>query len=763
MAVSQVYEPLVYNGNGSSKSFPVTWEFFAQPDLIVTLIAADGVQTVQTISSHYDVTGGAVNGALPIPTPGNGTVEMLIAPASGTKLRIERLTSPVQSTTFASNDAFPPKAVEGAYDRRAIVEQELRVNLRRGIKQTPQEYAQNGEIFLPEAAAGQLFGWNAAGDALENKGIPADIDLAVVTPFIEGLLDDETAAEAHTTLFGVGASGYAWMSDGAASAWTGFLPAGTNAVTRTWRDKAREIISVKDFGATGDGTTTDTTSLQAAINAAHAAGNALYVPSGRYITGGLTLPTTGDLTIFGDGRSSVLVAAADTTAFFTLSDAYAFTHKTFYGLAFDGNGGTNCRGIACNRTRETKVLNCHFEDLKYNVVVDRCRGFWLSDITCRNSGAFFFHSTADTDYCQQVLATNVSDPVGTDINTTYGVNAWWYLKDVVNGCLVNCTMAGMAGNSRCFSISGKTEGVFLHNCVVGWPSVGLFMEGVAYVTQGATIYPQYCSAVSCGFDQPSVSAAVIVGDYHYITGCWLPNGSIRSNTDAGVTVKANSISVKFKDCYIAYHERDGIKIESGATGVLIDGCDFTNNNGSGGSYYDIDAPSAARGDVRVVNCSPGLTANIGGQTVVNGRTSPMLTTSLVAASTTAVTTAEDLISYTVPANTLRIGQRVRIKAWGSTAANANTKTGRLFFGSANLGGWSAALNAVGWSITAEVFITGSATQEYVRESLTSSMQVTRGDTTQSLSSTIAVKFQGQNGTASAGDITCEGLTVEILD
>src|SRR5690606_12325756 len=52
---------------------------------------------------------------------------------------------------------------------------------------------------FPEPSADALIGWNAAGDDLENK-VAADIDLAVVSPFIATLLDDTTAAAARSTL-----------------------------------------------------------------------------------------------------------------------------------------------------------------------------------------------------------------------------------------------------------------------------------------------------------------------------------------------------------------------------------------------------------------------------------------------------------------------------------------------------------------------------------------------------------------------------------
>lgn len=84
----------------------------------------------------------------------------------------------------------------------------------------------------------------------------------------------------------------------------GYLPAGTGAVATNVQGKLREVVSVKDFGAVGDGVTDDTAAIQNAINAVQAAGGGyeLRIPEGKYrVTARLNI--TSEISIVGEGRA----------------------------------------------------------------------------------------------------------------------------------------------------------------------------------------------------------------------------------------------------------------------------------------------------------------------------------------------------------------------------------------------------------------------------------------------------------------------------
>jgi hypothetical protein len=79
-----------------------------------------------------------------------------------------------------------------------------------------------------------------------------------------------------------------------------FLQAGTDAVPRSVQSRLRDTISVKDFGAVGDGVADDTAAIQAAINAHEM----VFFPAGTYYCDGVTLQS--NRVLFGEGAASVI-------------------------------------------------------------------------------------------------------------------------------------------------------------------------------------------------------------------------------------------------------------------------------------------------------------------------------------------------------------------------------------------------------------------------------------------------------------------------
>ena len=119
------------------------------------------------------------------------------------------------------------------------------------------------------------------------------------------------------------------------SALVGYQPAGTDAVARTVQDKLRETVSVKDFGAKGDGVTDDTAAIQAALNSSAVA---IYVPAGRYrITANIT--RSGHTLLYGDGLgASVLEFNGNyglTCTGGSGADHYNMGHFVFRDMAFE--------------------------------------------------------------------------------------------------------------------------------------------------------------------------------------------------------------------------------------------------------------------------------------------------------------------------------------------------------------------------------------------------------------------------------------------
>ena len=127
-----------------------------------------------------------------------------------------------------------------------------------------------------------------------------------------------------------------------------FVQAGAGAVVRTAQAKMRDTVSVKDFGAVGDGVTNDTAAIQAAIAAS--TNKTLFWPTGQYLLSAPQVISQAVSWAF-EGPTGPLLAIPPTTriikAASVAGDLLTFTGQSVVlgGIAVVGQPGNTGDGI----------------------------------------------------------------------------------------------------------------------------------------------------------------------------------------------------------------------------------------------------------------------------------------------------------------------------------------------------------------------------------------------------------------------------------
>jgi hypothetical protein len=218
-----------FPGDGATDDFPFTMRLFVDTDISAKLTDDDtGEITALTLGSDYTV---AVN-ADQRTDPG-GVLTMLTAPAVGETLNFTTALVATQGARLTNAGGFYPEVVENALDKLTILFQQLGIDQTRLIRAPFPETLDE----LP----------NAADRALKLVGFDADGNLVVSAP---------TSGDASDLALTLASSG--------GSALLGFIQSGAGAVARTMQAKGREVYSVQDTGAVGDGSADDTAEFVAA-------------------------------------------------------------------------------------------------------------------------------------------------------------------------------------------------------------------------------------------------------------------------------------------------------------------------------------------------------------------------------------------------------------------------------------------------------------------------------------------------------------------
>ena len=225
------------------------------------------------------------------------------------------------------------------------------------------------------------------------------------------------------------------QSDG--SSLIGFLQSGTGAVATTVQAKLRETVSVKDFGAVGNGVTNDASAIQSALNT----GKNVEIEKGLTfrIDSGLSFTSANQVLIL----NGTLLAGVAMNAVITSTD--------LSGVGITGHGEIKCNSLADNGVK--------FVATAANPTGVFCEGITVSNAkgpaNATKGGIYFLSSGGKASsfrhkdvYVKNVITKNCGD-LGVLIAYCDGVS--------VQGCLfdtcsfhghesVNCTDVNISGN-----------------------------------------------------------------------------------------------------------------------------------------------------------------------------------------------------------------------------------------------------------------------------------------------------------------------------
>jgi hypothetical protein len=333
------------------------------------------------------------------------------------------------------------------------------------------------------------------------------------------------------------------------------------AVAQTVQTKLEQYVSVKDFGAVGDGVADDTAAIQAAEAAAFSANAVLQFPAGIYLQNG---PRTFRCSISGYGATIKNIIGSEQQSLFSgLVRFDAETDLFVEGLTADGNNYSNGFNSQANSSRityrdctainciiagfnayycsEISYVNCRVIGVKYDAInLNAADGFYAgacSDMSYLNCSAEnferigFVSDIAGVNDCFRPRYVSCLAKNGNNCDrslTEYNAGFW---MEQTNGAVIDdCTVLDIAGNAG--QTSGRVIGIVL-------------------------------AAVGDAEDHISVLSNTTIGDS---TGT-LPLGVQINGSANAATVIVNSVRVN--------NYNVGISILSGVDAVIVDGVALT--------------------------------------------------------------------------------------------------------------------------------------------------------------------------------------------
>lgn len=610
-----------YTGTGITGPYPVTFKFFEDADLKVTVADTNGVESVKTLTTDYTVTGAGEQAG--------GSITFTASVANGYSIVIEPKADLTQDTDIKNEGGNLRESIEDRFDRLCRDDQVQQNLIDRAVKLKITDVATTSAE-LPSPEAGRLLRWNDTGSGLVNASSSTD-----------GSGDFEVIATGSTTA--------RWISD-----------------------RFGEVANVKDFGAVGDGATDDTLAIQAAIDSLTSGGCVVLPDGGSYLVSktvgindrwGVKI-TSDNITVLGLGGASLGRYDSDIS-----------TYAKAYPLLFIGTPDNN----ASAATKNVRIIGVRFvgDDTRHAISGGSPQDFRCA-VVCKNTNGTVFDGCSFDDIDSSAVFYQY--PAVYDYASSVYYNTTCNYNTQITNCSFVAQSHSTAGRAliHAIELSGVTNAVVSGN-TFSWCDVAVNGDATFNdfsETDTSTWTPTYSGW--------SLGAVKRVGRNWSITGNALSDSSENSLYCSGVDCSISGNVVRITDASLSVGSGiklrgrgitvSGNRIVNFSTGISVnEAC--VNVSVTGNSIYSSGLEAGGAIDINTDGLSSYI-ANRGwfatdykpvSGIVVNGNSIEFPTSS---ASSSSHHAAFRIYTDSVDANYPN-GQLVGVTISGNTSKNAN--------------------------------------------------------------------------------------------
>ena len=261
-----------------------------------------------------------------------------------------------------------------------------------------------------------------------------------------------------------------------------YTQGGTGSITTNVQAKLQQTVSVKDFGAVGDGTTNDTAAIQAALNT----GNSVYFPKGTYVISSALTPISNQK-IYGAGQQNTIISQTSAS-----SNGFTIINKSFVEL------------------RDMTVQNTASTPTGKGIYIQGGGNCFVTQILVQSFfHGFNFNSTGSLQINRCYSTTNLSHGFLLNTNgSTASVNIW--IRD--------CYSTANTGDG--IAVVGLVTGIYLDTLELALNTA----NGLEFVVDGSGA-PSNFFCTKLVFDANGQSGCIINSGVSqcYFNNCWSSN------------------------------------------------------------------------------------------------------------------------------------------------------------------------------------------------------------------------------------------------